>query len=180
MSLIPPFNCLPTGWNVTTWKSKDLIDWAKSTEADAESPWETRNVEEATTKGVEAELSIPGPLKTRWTFGGMLLSLESEEAAGFLSKYALRPPEEQLNLSVSRSLGDVVSLGLNLQRAKRRGGDAYHRLDLRGGLHFGPTRLYLDATNFLDAEYPDVTGALAPGRAVHMGIEVGTGGGGTG
>jgi outer membrane receptor protein involved in Fe transport len=46
-------------------------------------------------------------------------------------------------------------------------------LDFRGALDLGSTRLYLDATNLLDEEYPDIAGAMAPGRAFFLGLEVG-------
>ena len=165
---------------VFTRKAKDLIDWARSVQAGPDSPWETRNVEEAKTRGVEGELKVTGPLETRWTVGGMLLSMDSEEARGFLSKYALRPLEEQLNVGVVRPLGDAINMGLSLQRARRKGEDPYHHLDLRGGIRLGRTWLYVDATNLLGAEYPDITGALAPGRALHIGFEVGAGRGESG
>jgi outer membrane cobalamin receptor len=154
--------------------AEDLIDWAKSGEGGAEAPWETRNVESATFTGLEGDLSFSGPLETNWTLGGMFLSVDSEEAPGFTSKYALRPIEEQLNLGVGRVFGGGFSLGVNVQRAKRDGEDAYTRLDLRAGLRMGSTRLYLDANNLLDEEYPDITGSLAPGRALYVGLELGT------
>jgi hypothetical protein len=104
----------------------------------------------------------------------MVLSVDSEEAPGFTSKYALRPLEEQITLGVGRVFDDGFSLGLNMQRARREGEEAYTRLDLRTGFSMGPTWLYLDANNMLNEEYPDITGALAPGRALHLGLEVGT------
>ena len=42
-----------------------------------------------------------------------------------------------------------------------------------GSVRVGPGRLYLDAKNVTDAEYPDVTGALAPGRAFYLGLSLG-------
>jgi outer membrane cobalamin receptor len=63
-----------------------------------------------------------------------------------------------------------MTLGLNLQRARRRGEDSYQRVDIRGGFKLGSTWIYLDGTNLLDAEYPDITGASAPGRALFLGL----------
>jgi hypothetical protein len=40
----------------------------------------------------------------------------------------------------------------------------------------GPASIYLDATNILDAEYPDITGGLAPGQAIFFGLELNSGG----
>jgi len=159
-------------------RAEDLIDWAREVDGGTGEPWETRNVEEATFKGVEADLTLWGPAEIQWTLGGMLLSVDSEESAGYDSKYALRPLEEQVTLGVGRTFGDVLTLGLHIKRAKRAEEDAYNRLDMRGGFKLGSTWIYLDGTNLLDTEYPDVTGAMAPGRALILGVEVGPGRGG--
>lgn len=66
-------------------------------------------------------------------------------------------------------------LRVNGQRGKRTGEDPYNRIDLRGSLRVGPGWLYLDVKNVTDTEYPDVTGALAPGRALYLGYTVGQG-----
>lgn len=154
--------------------AEDLIDWAKSADGGAEAPWETRNVVSATFGGLEGDVSFQGPLETDWSLGGMFLSIDSEEAPGFTSKYALRPLEEQVTLGVGRVFGGEFSVAVKVQRAKRDGEDAYVRVDGRTGLRVGPTWIYLDANNLLDEEYPDITGALAPGRALYLGMEVGT------
>ncbi len=154
--------------------AEDLIDWARNAEGGAEVPWETRNVRSATFRGLEGDLSFRGPLDTSWSLGGMFLSVDSEEASGFTSKYALRPLEEQINLGVGRIFDGGFSLGVNVQRGKRGGEDPYTRLDLRTGLRVGPTWLYLDANNLLDERYPDITGAMAQGRALYLGVELGT------
>jgi outer membrane cobalamin receptor len=164
-------------------QTRDLIDWARpleatSLEGQAPPPWETRNVEEANFKGLEAEFSGPGLLGTHWSVGGMWLSVDSREVSGFESKYALKPLEEQVTLALDRTFGADLSLGVNFRRAKRGGEGPYHRIDARGGFRIGATWLYLDATNLLDEDYADITGAPAPGRALFLGLEVGRGGGG--
>jgi len=166
-------------------RAEDLIDWARAVDGGGvgggvEAPWETRNVEEATFRGLEADLTVRGPAETRWTLGGMLLSVDSKEAQGYSSKYALRPLVEQINVGVGRTFGGVATLGLNLKRARRAGEDPFNRLDMRGGVKLGSTWIYLDATNLMDTEYPDITGAMAPGRALFLGLEVGPGRGGGG
>ena len=156
--------------------AEDLIDWARPTDTGNEIPWETRNVEEATFRGLEAELSILDPLAVQWSLAASVLGVESDEEPGFFSKYALRPLEEQIRLGARRSFGGSLNLAVNVLRARRKGSDPYHRLDVRGRVGFGPLSLYLDAQNLLDAHYPDVTGATAPGRAVFVGLELGSGG----
>jgi hypothetical protein len=124
---------------------------------------------------VEADYSFAGPLETRWRLGATALSIDSQEARGFTSKYALRPLVEKVMISVGRSFGGIVDLDVNLQRSKREGGDPFSRIDARASLAVGPASIYLDATNLLDAEYPDITGALAPGQAFYLGLELRTG-----
>jgi outer membrane cobalamin receptor len=154
-------------------RGEGLIDWARAEGAGVDTPWETRNVESATFRGVEVDVATRGPWETNVTAGVALLSLSSEEARGLRSKYALRPLRERITLGLERTLAGRVSLGAHAQRGRRSGEDAYHRLDLRAVVRHGDARLYLDALNLLDASYPDVTGAMAPGRALFLGLEVG-------
>ncbi|NNM05895.1 MAG: TonB-dependent receptor, partial [Gemmatimonadetes bacterium] len=160
-------------------RSEDLIDWARpqaETGGDGEPPpWETRNVEEATFRGLEADLSFLGPGAIRWTMGGMLLSVDSREAEGFRSKYALRPQDELVHVGAERALAGSLRVGAKFRRAKRKGEKAYHLFDMRAGIRLGSTLIYLDATNLFDAEYPDVTGAMAPGAALYLGLEIAPG-----
>ena len=154
-------------------RSTSIIDWARPLDAPEGTPWETHNVEEATFKGLEAEAELRGPVGLTLLAGGMLLSVDSEETEGLYSKYALRPITEKMTLGVQWSSGESVVVGVNGQHGKRVGEDPYYRIDLRGSLRVGPGWLYLDAKNVTDTEYPDVTGALAPGRALYLGFRVG-------
>lgn len=154
-------------------RSTSLIDWARPLDGPEGAPWETRNVEEATFKGLEADVEVRGPLGLSVIAGGALLSVESEESEGFVSKYALRPITERVTLGIERALGERAVIRVNGQRGKRTGEDPYHRIDFRGSIRVGPGRLYLDAKNVTDTEYPDVTGALAPGRALYLGFVFG-------
>jgi iron complex outermembrane receptor protein len=156
-------------------RSRDLIDWARPEAAESDEPWETRNVENATFRGVELDLSYQDPLGLRWVLGGSILGVTSEEQPGFVSKYALRPLVQQTKLGLSRTIGESLDLGFQVQRAQRRREDPYHRVDLRGSLRIGEVRVYLDGENLLDASYPDVTGNKAPGRAFFLGLEMGAG-----
>jgi iron complex outermembrane receptor protein len=153
-----------------------LIDWARVAAAGDEVPWETRNVERADFYGLEGEIQSRGPLQTTVVIGGSFLSVDTKESSGFRSKYALRPLVEQALIGVRRSFAGMADLSVNARRGKREGEAAFHRLDLRVGIRWGPTRVYLDATNLADARYPDITGEDAPGRAFFLGVELGWGG----
>jgi outer membrane cobalamin receptor len=160
-------------------RSEDLIDWARPSEVDSGGgqppiPWETRNVEEATFKGIEAESAGAGPFGTRWNLSGMWLSVTSEEMTGFTSKYSLKPLVEQVTAGLFRSVGDFASIGVKFQKARRRGSGSYSLLDARSGFRVGSAWLYLDLTNALNERYPDITGAMAPGRGIYLGLEIGS------
>ncbi len=157
-------------------RSEDLIDWARAADAPESAPWESRNVKRATFRGVEADLGLLGPARVRWTLGGSFLSVTSQDSRGLLSKYALRPIRERVVVGVRRSFGQDLSVGVQAQRGRRAGEDPFHRVDLRKALRLGSVQLTLDATNLADEAYPDVTGATAPGRALFLGIQLGTSG----
>ena len=153
-------------------RSEDLIDWARDLDAGDDVPWETRNVEEATFRGVEVDLDMQGPMGTTVAVGGAFLSVESEETRGFRSKYALRPLKERITGTVQRRFGQVLTVSVHAQRNRRAGENPYHRVGVRAGLRSGSLRIYLDGTNLINEAYPDITGANAPGRALRLGVEV--------
>jgi outer membrane receptor protein involved in Fe transport len=124
---------------------------------------------------MEADLTAPGPWGVGITAGAAVLSLRSEEAGEYRSKYTLRPLKEQITLGLERTVAGRASVGIHGLRGKRAGEKPFHRLDLRSSVRRGGLRLYLDAVNLLDASYPDVTGARAPGRALFLGLELGRG-----
>ena len=103
------------------------------------------------------------------------MSVDSRESRRFRSKYALRPLKERLTGRVQRDFGPWLSLSLHAQRNRRAGEEPHSRLDVRASLLVGTIRVYLDGTNLTDEAYPDVTGALAPGRALRLGVELGPG-----
>lgn len=147
-----------------------LIDWAKPADAPAE-PWRTRNVEEARFRGLEAEAAWAGPLGLGWTATGTWLSVDTDEAAGFTSKSALRPVVENVSLGVRRTFADRLTLTLLGRRARRTGEDAYRRLDARAAFDVRGLRLFADVQNATGAEYLDITRLAAPGRAFTVGLE---------
>jgi outer membrane receptor protein involved in Fe transport len=162
-------------------RAKELIDWARPTGAD-DVPWETRNVEEARFRGLEADMEVRGPQGVRVSAGAAILSVTSEEAEGFQSKYALRPFRERFTLGLGRTFEGGFSFDLHAQRGVREGEEAFHRVDVKTGYRRGAMAIYLNANNLLDADYPDpalpppgLTAIPAPGRALTLGLEVGGG-----
>lgn len=147
-----------------------LIDWAKPADAPAE-PWRTRNVEEARFRGIEAEAAWAGPLGLAWSATGTWLSVDTDEAAGFTSKSALRPVVENVSLSVRRTFAGRLTLTMLGRRARRTGEDAYLRLDARAAYDVRGLRLFADVQNATGAEYLDISQLAAPGRSFTLGLE---------
>jgi len=165
-----------SGLNVSTTlfvrRATSLIDWAKSETAPDADPWETRNVEDATFKGIEADVEFNGPLAFRWTLSGIALTVDANEASGFRSKYALRPLREQMTLGAERSIGSAASIRIRVRHARREDENSYRRVDLRLNIWVGVGWLRLDMQNLTDFNYPDVTGARAAGRAFFAGYSL--------
>ena len=159
--------------------ASDLIDWAKPAAAPTAEPWRTRNVEDATFRGLEAELALDDLAGVRVVARGSWLSLETIDAEGFRSKYALRPLDRVLSLSADRAVSRGLVLGARVQRARRvesagQAEDAWLRLDGRAGWQWTRGRVYVDAQNLTDEPYLDVVGGRAAGRALMVGVEVGS------
>lgn len=150
-------------------RATDLIDWVRS---DASNVWEARNVDEADFRGVEIEGRgfRLGPLRLRGALS--LLRLESHDAPGLESKYALRPLNRRALLSVSIPLPGRAALTLHALHARREGAGAYERMDARLRLPAGPGTLSLDVRNLLDARYLDIAGMPAAGRGFSLGYRV--------
>jgi outer membrane cobalamin receptor len=152
-------------------RATDLIDWAKPETAVGE-PWVTRNVDAARFRGLEAEVGHSGLLGVRTTARGSWISVRSSGEAGYLSKYALRPLVENVTLSAERGLGERFTLHLRGHRNRRTGEEAYLRMDGRAALLHGPVRLFADLRNASDEPYLDIAGNPAPGRSLHLGVEL--------
>jgi outer membrane cobalamin receptor len=155
--------------------SRDLIDWARPAGAPAAEPWRTRNVQTARFLGLEAEARYFLSPALIATARGTWLRLESAEAEGFTSKYALRPMTESITLALDRSARAGLTSGLRAQRARRAGESVHHRIDGRLSYALSGGRIYLDVQNVTAEVYPDITGAPAPGRSAMLGVELGGG-----
>jgi iron complex outermembrane receptor protein len=153
-------------------EAEDLIDWARPAGAPEERPWETRNVESATFHGVELAVDrvAVGPgFVEGWA---TLLRLETEEAAGFESKVALRPLTRDMGVGVGLPLGGAGTVRVRVQTRRRSGGGGWTTGDLRVSGRVLGGEVWLDVTNLWDTDFLDITGLRAPGRAARTGIRV--------
>jgi outer membrane cobalamin receptor len=153
-------------------RTEGLIDWAHPAGAPEKAPWQTRNVEDATFRGVEAEAAAD-LLGARWTVQATTLSWKAEEAEGYTSKYALRPLVESWSAAVERPLPAGLGIAARLRGARRAGEEGYVLADARLRYDPGSAGLFLDVQNLFGEEYVDIVGKAAPGRAVYLGLRWG-------
>lgn len=165
-----PVRSLRVGAALWTRSARELIDWAKPT-ASPDEPWRTRNVDDARYRGLESEVEIDDLLGFRWIARGSWLRLTSGAEAGFTSKYALRPLAHSLSLSAEREVVRGIDLSARVESDQRRDERAYELLDARVAYRLPVGSVYLDLLNATDEEYPDITGAAAPGRSLMVGIQ---------
>jgi len=167
--------------------ASDLIDWVRPVGA-ASDPWRTRNVAQATFRGVEAEYTVRGPADGRWSATAALLTFESAPADGYVSKYALRPLREVLAVAVEQRLVSGSAIYARGSHARRSGESPHFLLDGRLTLQRQMGELFVDGRNLTNAVYRDVSvvpanapapappGAVefiaAPGRAVRVGLAI--------
>ena len=148
-----------------------VIDWAKPEGAAESDPFHTMNIETATYSGVEATIAWYDPLGTRWSIAGEAISVDAEDAAGFTSKYALRPVAHAVTLGADRELGRGFIAALRTRHARHVGEDAHLLADIRVTYALDRLRAFVDVTNLTDADYLDVSVQPAPGRAARLGLE---------
>lgn len=157
------------GW---TRRTEALIDWARPAGAPESEPWRTRNVRDATFRGLEAEAAAEAG-GIRWTARGAALSVRSEDAEGYVSKYALRPLVETASLSAERGLPAGLGVALRARRERRLGEDAHLLAETRLRWDGTQAGLFLDVRNLFDEEHADIVGQPAPGRSVSLGVRWG-------
>ncbi len=159
----------PVWFSLTAYRrrARDLIDWARP--AGGAGAWETRNVEAATFYGLEGELRGLRVAGADVTLRGAVLDFAADSAAGYTSKYALRPVTTDASLALARQFGGVgAETRLNYRR--REGDSGYWLLDLRLSVPIHLGVLFLDLVNGLDADYADIAGAPAAGRSIYVGF----------
>lgn len=149
-------------------RAEELIDWVKPAGSTG-TPWQARNIEEADYLGLELAAERHFAVGARWRAEATLLDIDAADAAGTLSKYALRPITRSVALEIDQPLADL-HLGARLQHARRKDADAHTTADLRLGFTALGATAYLDVLNVWDEEFIDVTGKGAPGRTFVVGL----------
>jgi iron complex outermembrane receptor protein len=103
--------------------------------------WETRNVERATFRGLEADVKAL-VAQTSVSIQGAVTNLVTDHAAGFVSKYALRPMVRDLVAKAGRGMGPITA-DLSARYRRRQGDTGHWLLDLRVALPARVGEVYL-------------------------------------
>lgn len=154
--------------------TEDLIDWARPA-SDPDARWETRNVESATFTGLELEVAgvRAGPFDLR--AGATFIDLDTEEAAGLVSKSSLRPLTRTVTVAAGTALPGGARLRTVFEHRRRTDAEQGEFVDLRLAVPVAGVEFTADATNLLDDPMPDLTGFAVAGRALRIGVRASVG-----
>ena len=151
--------------------ARDLIDWGRLRGGDGTEPWRTLNVTEASFRGLEATGRVMAGGITLTTRAS-LLSFEATQAGGFESKYALQPLTRSARLEVAMPVTACGRLAIGGSTSRRADGTAWEEIDARASARLRRIELFADATNLLDASWPDASAQPVPGRAFSIGMRM--------
>jgi iron complex outermembrane receptor protein len=154
----------------------DLIDWARSADADSTAPWRTTNVARSDYRGAELALRLRDWLGASWSLRGSVLDFESRGSPGFIGKYALRPVTRSAGLVVSAPLGPGPTATIDAAYGKRADDDGHFRLDARLAQRWRDLRIVLDLRNITGADYLDASVKPVAGRSAFVTLEWSGGG----
>ena len=152
-------------------RTDDLIDYARTVLAPGDTVFQSQNVLQTTTRGLELDAEVRrrvGPVRLTTRAGYTLLDtdLATDRAPADL-KYALTHSRHHLRGSVTAALGGA-SLGAQAFWKERLDGETYGVVHLRAGYAvpvFGSrVGLHGEVQNLFDRRYAEVFGAPMPGR----------------
>lgn len=147
-------------------REDDVIDWVRPSIAER---WETRNIRDVRTRGVEASLrgrlgQVALGTQYAWT------AVETEPLVG-LSKYVLDYARHGLSGDVMVPIGARASASARVEHRRPVARRAYTLVDVRGQRTWGRLTLFGEASNLFDVTYQEVSAVDMPGRWVRTGIE---------
>jgi len=145
----------------------DVIDWVR---VRAEDRWQTANIRDVRTHGVEASAS------RAWTSGFARVEytwLRSDAPSlTMLSKYVADYAPHSLAISGSVRLKGSAWLGARADCKEKVDGRGYCGVDARVSRPFGRVELFVEVTNLLNARYQEIAGVDMAPRWVAAGLRV--------
>jgi len=151
----------------------DVIDWQRPS---ADVRWQTYNVREADTLGVELSVrrDLGGGAFVQAGYTGQ--RVDAAEVTQ-LSKYVLDYAPHVMTVAAAVPLGGGVRVApvLAWKHRSRSGAETDDAvLDLRVSRDFGGVELRVDGTNLFDSQYQEIAGVDMPGAAVAVSLALGS------
>ncbi len=148
-------------------REDDVIDWIRASTTE---PWQTRNIRDVRTRGLEGALRgrlgrLAVGAQYAWTM------VETEPLAG-LSKYVLDYARHGLSGDVVVPWGSHASVSLRLEHRRPEQRPRYTLVDMRAQRSWGRVTLFGEASNLFDAAYQEVSAVDMPGRWLRTGLEI--------
>ncbi|MBI4721641.1 MAG: TonB-dependent receptor [Candidatus Stahlbacteria bacterium] len=160
-------------------RQDNLIDWIKL--AGTTAPWRAKNIGKVASYGIEAGIEFReekvGSFKVDYTF----MQMTSELDSGYISKYALAYPEQQVSARIIRTLPlkfEISVSGAFKVRHQESTGtplptDRYTVLSAELSKRIGKFSFSITGTNLLDEKYEDIAGVELPSRWLTVNANVG-------
>jgi iron complex outermembrane receptor protein len=146
---------------------EDVIDWVKAAPADR---WNTTNVRDVTTTGIEASLS------RSWNGAVVRLLAASLDVDAptldLLSKYVLEYARHSVGASIGAPVGGGLRAAGTIDHRRRFGAEAYTLVGLRVSREIARGSIFVDVSNLLDVEYVEIPGVAMPGRWLTVGVTI--------
>ncbi|HTK49793.1 MAG TPA: TonB-dependent receptor [Gemmatimonadaceae bacterium] len=151
-------------------RATSLVDWARPADAAPSEPWRTQNFARATYRGIEASIRAPRLAGVDWTLRGSGLRFDAGAAPGTVGKYALRPLTRSFGVTATSDLGELTTLTIDADRARRAGEPDHDQVAARIERRLGDVRLSLEALNLTNSRYLDVSGKPVAPRSAFVGL----------
>jgi hypothetical protein len=128
------------------------------------------NFARATYRGIEASIRVPRLGGVDWTLRGSGLRFDATAAEGTVGKYALRPLTRTFGFTATTALGELATLTLDADRARRAGEANHDHVAARLERRLGAARISLETLNLTNSRYLDVTGKPVAPRSAFVGL----------
>ena len=147
-------------------KAKDLIDYVKAIETD---PWQSTNIRELNTTGLEASMRIKLYGKNRKThyinFGYSYLKDDLLPSEIQFSRYAINSLKHHITSSINLAISKNLSSSIVYKYSERTTGENYTVIDIKNTLIIKNLNFSLIINNIFDAKYYETNLVPMPGRA---------------
>jgi iron complex outermembrane receptor protein len=159
------------GWSASAtifrrW-DRNVIDWVRASAAER---WQTTNVHDVDTHGVEVTIARElargtGRVTYAWVDS-------SAPRLTLLSKYVLDYTRHAVGAQAAWELPAQFALSARADHRRRSDRQRYTLVDARLSKRAGRATLFVEGSNLLDETYTEIAGVAMPGRAAMAGVTI--------